>query len=492
MAFAPQYLGYADVGDIECLAPLLWRSLHRSCLGAVLPGVGAVPVDWHDCVNQPSGAPARRAAKKPGDDLQAFGGWLLERRLAPAHRVPYCIRWIPRFLSFRRGRPREQWGDSLQVFLEDLEAGGVLDWQIRQAAESVSLFCGQFCSEADAQVAPSGDTPTETLDPVAATRESPFQPESVLPELRRLLRLRHYSQRTERCYAGWAQRFLRYLSRTSEQRPTAADAKAYLSHLATHRRVASSTQNQAFSALLFLFRHVLEIDLSDISGTVRAKQGRRLPVVLSPEETRVVLSQLDGVPRLVLELVYGGGLRLGEAVLLRVKDLDFAAETVTVRAGKGDRDRTTFLPTRLAAALREHLAVVHRQHQRDLAAGAGEAPLPGALARKYPQAGREWAWQFVFPSNKLDSDGSGAVRRWHVSPATIQKAMKAAVRSAGLAKSASVHTLRHSFATHLLMNGADIRRIQDLLGHRSVETTMIYTHVLQALAPNLRSPLDQL
>ena len=194
----------------------------------------------------------------------------------------------------------------------------------------------------------------------------------------------------------------------------------------------------------------------------------------------------------MLELIYGGGLRVSELVTLRVKDLDFDASTLTVRCGKGDRDRMTFLPSRLIDDMRRHLAEVRKQHEQDLASGAGEAPLPTALSRKYPNAGREWAWQFVFPSEKLNRGEDGAIRRWHVATATVQKALKSAVRRARVTKPASVHSLRHSFATHLLMKGADIRRIQELLGHKSVETTMIYTHVLQSMAPDLRSPLDEL
>ncbi|MBT3341376.1 MAG: integron integrase [Gemmatimonadetes bacterium] len=306
----------------------------------------------------------------------------------------------------------------------------------------------------------------------------------------RLMQLRHYSPRTESCYVGWARRFLQH--QQPDSAPTAEDVKAYLSHLATRRNVSASTQNQAFSALLFLCRHVYHIELQDMGSTVRARRGSKLPVVLSVEETKSILCQLQGVTRLMLELVYGGGLRVSEVVGLRVKDLDFDAHSVTVRSGKGDHDRTTFLPQRVATDLRRHLERVKRLHVRDLAAGVGEVPMPSALARKYPHAGKEWAWQYVFPSRKLALDETGIIRRWHVSTSAVQKAMKAAVRKSGIAKMAGVHTLRHGFATHLLMRGVDIRRIQDLLGHRSVETTMIYTHVVRTMAPDLRSPLDEL
>lgn len=308
----------------------------------------------------------------------------------------------------------------------------------------------------------------------------------------RLLRLRHYAPRTESTYLGWTRRFLEYVGKSGQHVPGAEDVKAYLSYLAVRRKVAASTQNQAFNALLFLCRHVLMEELGDLGATVRARQGRRLPVVMSPEETRAVLAELNGTHRLMLELAYGGGLRVSELVQLRVQDIDFDAGTLTVRAGKGDKDRITFLPKRLVPELKQHLGRVKALHERDVAAGAGQAPLPDSLERKYPKAGREWGWQFAFPTARLDVDGEGVVRRWHVAPASVQKAMKAAVRRSGIAKPASVHSLRHGFATALLMKGADIRRVQELLGHKSVETTMVYTHVLQAMAPDLASPLDEL
>jgi integron integrase len=315
----------------------------------------------------------------------------------------------------------------------------------------------------------------------------------LLVELERLLRLRHYARRTQRAYLGWARRYLRYLGNGRSTPPTPEDAKAFLSHLATHGRVSASTQNQAFNALLFLHRHVLCIDLGDMAATVRARRGQKLPVVLSIDEVRAILAQLTGTRRLMVEMIYGGGLRLSELRQLRVKDIDFDASTIAVRSGKGDKDRVTLLPQRLQPVLREHLQKVRTLHERDLTAGAGEALLPDALRRKYPNAGREWAWQFAFPSSKLAVDAeTKTIRRWHVAGATVQKAMKAAVRKAQITKPASVHTMRHSFATHLLMRGIDMRRIQELLGHKSIETTMIYTHVLPTIAPDLRSPLDQL
>ena len=409
-----------------------------------------------------------------------FEAWLRQQRLIPDKRIPFAIIWVERFLRSRSSRPRESWNDSLEAFLQDLGRSGSEAWQLRSAAEAVTLYFGQYCVQRVTRVSPNEGTARDdgvVLDPLA--------------EMRRILQLRHYSPRTEQTYMGWARRFLEHLQGTGDT-PDPASVKAYLSHLATVRNVASSTQNQAFNALLFLCRNVLHVDLGDMGGTVRAREGHKLPVVLSIEEVRSILDHTSGVSRLILELVYGGGLRVGEVVLLRVKDIDFDAGTVTVRAGKGDNDRTTFLPSRVTSVLRQHLTGVRAIHARDLAAGAGHAPMPGALARKYPNASREWAWQFVFPSSALQAGDTGTIHRWHIAAATVQKGMKTAVRRAGVGKMASVHTLRHSFATHLLMRGVDIRRIQELLGHRTVDTTMVYTHVMRTIAPDLRSPLDEL
>jgi integron integrase len=275
--------------------------------------------------------------------------------------------------------------------------------------------------------------------------------------------------------------------------PTAADVKAFLTHLAMVEKVGATTQNQAFSALLLLFREVLRADLEGMAQTVRPKRGRRLPTVLSVAEVQSVLGAVEPEYRLMAKLLYGAGLRLMELLRLRVKDLDFDAGLVIVRCGKGDKDRRTLLPWSLHGELREHLAKVKQRHEADLAQGYGEAPLPDALARKYPSEGREWGWQYVFPADKIAIDPADSkVRRYHLQEKTLQAAVRRAVHRAGIAKHASVHTLRHSFATHLLLAGTDIREIQELLGHTSVETTMIYTHVVRELKTKARSPLDAL
>jgi integron integrase len=271
------------------------------------------------------------------------------------------------------------------------------------------------------------------------------------------------------------------------------DVRDFLSYLALTKRVSSSTQNQAFNALLFLFRDVLKKELSDLSKTVRAKRGQRLPVVLSVEEVKEIFKHVEGTDLLVLQLLYGSGLRLMELARLRVKDIDFSASLVFVRNSKGDKDRTTMLPESVTASLRSHLERVKVIHEKDLSLGYGEVFLPDALERKYPNAARDWHWQYIFPSSKLSVDPrSGKIRRHHINEKTVQNAVKEAVKKSGIAKHASVHTLRHSFATHLLMNGVNIREIQNLLGHKHLETTMIYTHVIRDMVSVPRSPLDNL
>jgi integron integrase len=432
-------------------------------------------------------------AEAQGGRLNGFGDWLRTRRLAPDFKIPHFERWVERFLRMSKTRPREDWHDTLRAFIEDLSVAHMPDWQIRQAADAVSLYCGQFPGRAPGPAPGSASGPMGAATHLATTGPAAFDPVATLAEMERLLRLRHYSPRTERSYMGWARRYLRYLGGRRSSAPGPEDVKAYLSQLAIRDRVSASTQNQAFHALLFLHRYVLLIDLGDMATTVRARRGQKLPVVLSVAEVRGILDQLEGTRRLMLEMVCGGGLRVSELVQLRVKDIDFDACTLTVRSGKGDKDRTTPLPARVQPELRKHLEKVRALHEQDLAVGAGEAPLPDALRRKYPNAGREWGWQYVFPPARLAPDSAAkTIRRWHASEATVQKAMKVAVRKAQIAKQASVHSLRHSYATHLLLKGVDIRRIQELLGHKSVETTMIYTHVMATVAPAVRSPLDEL
>jgi integron integrase len=271
-----------------------------------------------------------------------------------------------------------------------------------------------------------------------------------------------------------------------------AEVAAFLNDLAARRRVSASTQSQALNALVFLYDHVLEQPLGQIAGLARVQRRYRVPVVLTISEVQSILSKMRGTTKLMAELMYGSGMRVSECVTLRVKDIDFGVPSITPRNGKGAKDRTTLLPTRIIPALRAHLLRVAALHKEDCLRGSGFAPLPEALGRKYPSAAKSWAWQFVFPSSTQRQESESArVVRWHTSDATIQRAFRAAILNAGVHKHASVHTLRHSFATHLLASGTDIRTIQLLLGHRSLQTTMIYTHVLQA-TKHVTSPLDRL
>ena len=317
-------------------------------------------------------------------------------------------------------------------------------------------------------------------------------PPKLLDQVRARLRVKHYSIRTERSYVDWIKRFILFHGKRHPKDMGAPELEAFLSHLAVDRNVSASTQNQAKSALLFLYREVLGVELAWLENVTQAKAPKRLPVVLTQAEAQQVLLQLDGTLGLMAGLLYGSGLRLMECVRLRVKDVDFSRHEIVVREGKGNKDRVTMLPMSLVDPLKLHLDKVKALHARDVDEGSGEVYLPNALARKYPKAGREWGWQYVFPSRVLSTDPrSGIVRRHHADEKALQRAMKKAVSEAGIVKPATPHSLRHSFATHLLTNGYDIRTVQELLGHKDVQTTMIYTHVLNKGGRGVTSPLDR-
>jgi integron integrase len=318
----------------------------------------------------------------------------------------------------------------------------------------------------------------------------PAQPR-LLDQMRALLRSKHYARRTEQSYIDWVTRYIRFHQTRHPRELGLAEISAFLTHLAVDLQVAAATQNQARSALLFLYREVLGIPIDAPRDVVAARTPHRLPIVLTKDEVRQVLAMLSGEYRLMAQLLYGSGLRLMECLRLRVKDLDFAQGQLIVRDGKGMHDRITMLPQALIAPLQDQLRLVRRTHEEDLSRGYGAVYLPFALERKYPQANREWGWQYVFPAERLSTDpASGIMRRHHRDERGLQAAVKAAVRAAGIIKGASCHTFRHSFATHLLENGYDIRTVQELLGHKDVKTTMIYTHVLNRGGRGVRSPLD--
>jgi integron integrase len=316
-------------------------------------------------------------------------------------------------------------------------------------------------------------------------RQSPF-----LEEIRAAIRVRHYSVRTERSYVDWIVRFIRFHAYRHPVDMGESEVAAFLTHLAVELRVAASTQNQALNALNFLYKAVLRRPLASMTNVVRAKQPQRLPIVLTADEVGAVLRNIDDMYWLPACLMYGSGLRLMETVRLRVKDLDFDHRAVVVRGGKGGKDRAVTLPDELIIPFKRHLQSVKLFHEKDLADGFGEVYLPHALARKYRSAAREWGWQYVFPAHRRSIDPRGeATRRHHIDESAVQRAVKRAVRRAGIEKPASCHTLRHSFATHLLERGMDIRTVQEQLGHKDLRTTQIYTHVLNRGGSAVLSPL---
>jgi integron integrase len=319
------------------------------------------------------------------------------------------------------------------------------------------------------------------------------RPPRLLDRVREAIRCRHYSRRTEKAYVHWIRRFIFFHGKRHPAEMGALEVTAFLTSLAVQDKVAASTQSQALSALLFLYREVLGVSLPWLEDVVRAKRPQYLPVVLTRDETRAVLQRLNGVPRIMALLLYGAGLRLLECCRLRVKDVDFAGNQIVIRDGKGRKDRVTMLPAAVRTLLAQYIAQVRAQHEADLRRGAGWVELPGALLRKYPNAGREWAWQWVFPATRFYVDRLGGQRRrHHLHESVLQRAVKDAVRAAGIPKLATCHTLRHSFATHLLEDNHDIRTVQELLGHRDVSTTMIYTHVLNLGPAGVRSPADRM
>ena len=322
---------------------------------------------------------------------------------------------------------------------------------------------------------------------------NPDKPRKLLDQVRDVMRLKHYAYRTELTYSGWIKRFVFFHDKKHPKDMGELEVEAFLTWLAVDKKVAKSTQNQAFNALLFLYRDVLKCPLEGRINAVRSRNKKRLPVVMSKEETRRVLNAMSGTTQLMAKLFYGSGLRLMECIRLRVKDIDFEIDEIRVRSGKGDKDRLVPLPESIKPALNTHLERVKLIHENDMNNGHGKVHLPQALSRKYPDAAKEWRWQYVFPSTRISPDPrTGVTRRHHMDPSSLDRAIKRAVKLAGITKRVTSHTFRHSFATHLLQTGTDIRTIQSLLGHSDVSTTMIYTHVLRQEAQGVKSPLDQL
>jgi integron integrase len=321
---------------------------------------------------------------------------------------------------------------------------------------------------------------------------APSKPK-LLDEVRQAIRTRHYSPRTEETYVHWIKRFIFFHNKRHPSEMAETEVAQFLSSLATESKVSASTQNQGLNAILFLYREVLRKNIGYVDCIIRAKRPRRLPVVLTKEEVKSVLGRLHSTPWLMAMLLYGAGLRVMECCRLRVKDIDFSQNQIVIRGGKGDKDRHTMLPAAIKPPLLRHLQAVKRQHDDDLQKRLGRVALPDALERKYPNAGKEWGWQWVFPATSHFVDRvTGEKRRHHLHESVLQRAFKEARLGAGISKPASCHTLRHSFATHLLEDGYDIRTVQELLGHKDVSTTMIYTHVLNRGGKGVHSPVDRL
>jgi len=409
--------------------------------------------------------------------MNDFKEFLVSKRVIPEKRVPFYLLWVRRFQEYTQKRANEDFSErEVKAFVKSLEKD-YEEWQVKQAREAVDLY--RFYLRRV-----SGGDGVVSKVAVEAWKK-------VGDEMVRMLRLKHRALSTEKTYLTWVRDFYRFVKGTLPKDLGSDHVVNYLSHLAVNRKVSAGTQRQAFNALLFLYRHVLDKEIDNLHETVRSKRTRRLPVVLTRQEVMRLLDQLDGAARLMAELAYGCGLRVSECIRLRIKDLDFEQALVTVKAGKGDKDRVTVLPESLKERLREHLAGVRELYEKDLATGIDGVFLPDALSRKYPNAGKEWPWQWVFPSRDLSVDPrTRVICRHHVHLNTLQKAVKTAAQKAGLSKRVTVHTLRHSFATHLLEKGYDIRTIQELLGHSHVQTTMIYTHVAAKNKLGVRSPLD--
>lgn len=444
-----------------------------------------------------------KAVKRFWDAFKAC----VEENRVPPDRSAFYVKWVQAFVDFLpEKRLRERSREDIEAFLAQLaKRPGIKDWQIRQAEHALKILYEAFLpnySPENAETPPVKASEGKNA-PRLPVGKGAFRDKVIPGEVERLysrlidalrgeIRSRHYSIRTEKAYVDWVRRFIAFHAYAHPEKIDATrSVKQYLEYLATAREVAASTQNQALNALVFFYAQALKKPFGAMGEFVRAKRPQRLPEVMTREEVEDLLAEMDGVTGLMAGVMYGGGLRIMECVRLRVKDIDFARHQIMVRDGKGQKDRVTMLPERFAASLREHLARVKAIHKEDRAKGIPGVYIWPALARKYPKAASEWRWQYVFPAKGLSVDPrSGTARRHHISESLVQKAVKSAASRAGITRKVSCHTLRHSFATHLLEARYDIRTVQELLGHADVSTTMIYTHVLNTPGLSVRSPAD--
>ena len=405
--------------------------------------------------------------------VRQFRGFLRQKNVKEKS-IPYYIWWVTGcYNSLKKDLTETINGDEKKNWLLEL-ATKYEDWQVKQADYALKLYT-YFISH-------HGDRGVDSYSDAW---------ESLERQTRRMLRLKQRSYRTEQAYIKWLRRFRAYLRDKEPDTLTGSDVQAFLTHLALDQKVSASTQNQALNGLVFFFRYVLKKDLEGCIDAIRAREKRRLPVVLTRREINQIFSVLNGVHKIMAMLIYGSGLRVSECTRLRVKDLDLEKNVVLVRSGKGDKDRITIFPENLKDDLLAHMDSIKVLHDEDRRNNIPGVWLPGALDKKYPNAGKEWGWFWLFPSKSLSVDPvTRVVRRHHIHTATLQRAFKTAVKKAGIQKPATVHSLRHSFATHLLENGYDIRTVQELLGHKNVHTTMIYTHVARKNIMGVKSPLD--
>lgn len=411
--------------------------------------------------------------------MEPFESWLAKTKHVPPKSIPWFRRWVETCISefsLVTGDPIPR--SAGMAFLKSLNNRHD-DWQVLQAEQALKLY-NYYLSR-------------ERHSSIGSQQKDSLNLEAILKRTRGILRLKHRSLSTERTYLSWLRRFAYFTQKNRPEAWTAEDVSSFLTHLAVDRKVSASTQNQALNALVFVFRFVLEINLDDQLKTVRAATSRRLPVVLTSEEVASIFDHMTGTHRLLARLINGSGLRLMEALRLRVQDVDLQKGVLLIRSGKGNKDRSTVLPQTIISDLKEHLPHSKRLHEEDRKMELPGVELPLSLSRKYPNAGTEWRWFWLFPSRSISVDPrSDTVRRHHIHPTPFQRAFKKAVRQADIPKHATVHSLRHSFATHLLEKGTDIRTIQKLLGHKNLDTTMIYTHVTNLNMLGITSPLDHL
>jgi integron integrase len=443
-------------------------------------------------------------SKGRGGFWEAYRACAEENRVPP-DRSPFYVNWAKTFANFIPEKSlKERTRKDIEAFLADLaKRSGIADWRVRQAKQALRIlyekFLPDYVPEKHTRIASVGKHPVQK--PVA--KADGFRDRVIPGELERRfsdlveavktkIRSRHYSYRTETSYLDWVRRFIAFHGYANPGGLNApAAVKSYLDYLAVEREVTASTQNQALNALVFFYGEVLQKPIGEIEEFARAKRPRRLPEVMTRDEVQRLLSRMSGITGLMAGLMYGSGIRLMECVRLRVKDIDFTRHQIMVRDGKGQKDRVTMLPERFAAPLQEHLPRVKVTYEQDLAQGTADVYIWPALARKYPNMGKEWIWQYMFPAKTLSVDPrSGKVRRHHINETLVQKAVKEAAAGAAINKRISCHPLRHSFATHLLEAGYDIRTVQELLGHANVITTMIYTHVLKRPGLSVKSPAD--